>query len=363
MEGGKKPIEIKLVAEGTYGCIYRPGITCDGKQETQQYITKIQKHKRAIQNESDISNKIRTIPGYTRFFAPILKQCGVKLTKDTQRGLKQCEVFKDDNAADVAEYVSTKIRYVGDQDLMKYLLSLDHGFLEKTMKTHLYLLKGVQKMVARKVVHYDIKYNNVIYDQKLDVPIFIDFGLAFTTDKLLDPKADLEKIFFVFEYYSWWPIDVLMCSFAMREIGKMESMTEKVKLEQLDEIYDVFLHGTRDPHDESVRQLKNDIFKIRISNTEEDIATFRTAYYDYFSKFVGQTWWELYEDMIRYTSTWDSYSLAATYLVILDEAGAHNGEKYNSYMNFLKSVVYTSPDKRTGLNATVKQLQKIIPLG
>jgi hypothetical protein len=55
--------------------------------------------------------------------------------------------------------------------------------------------------------------------------------------------------------------------------------------------------------------------------------------------------------------------LAATYLVILDEAGAHNGEKYNSYMKFLKSIVYTSPDKRTGLNAAVKQLQKIIPLG
>jgi serine/threonine protein kinase len=371
MDGGTKQHEIKLIAEGTYGCIYRPGTTCDGKPENAKYLTKIQKNKRAIENESKISGKIRNIPGYTRFFAPILKQCAVKITKDTVAGLKQCEVFKDDTVNEIAEYVSTKIRYVGNQDLMKYLLSElgTKSFLPDVWKTHAYLLKAVQKMISHKIVHYDIKYNNIIFDPALLVPILIDFGLAFTVEQL-DSSADLEKIFFVFEYYSWWPIDVVVCSYIMQEIGITEAKTAKITSEQLEEIFDVFLNGTSDPHDdESIREVKNDVFKIRIVNSEERMRKFKETYDEYFSKFVGITWWYLYEDMIQYADTWDSYSLAATYLAILDEAASANpsefqreiekhSQKYISHMNLLDNIVYSSPDKRPSLKEQVKRMPR-----
>lgn len=369
--GGNKQVEIKLVAEGTYGCIYHPGVTCDGTPENAKYITKIQKNKRAIQNEFNISGKIRTIPGYTRFFAPILKQCGVKITKDTVAGLKQCEVFKEDKADEITEYVSTKIRYVGNKDLMKYLLSMlkTKRFLSEVWRTHTYLLKATQKMVASKIVHYDVKYNNIIYDNTLRVPIFIDFGLAFTTDKLLDPSADLDKIFFVFEYYSWWPIDIVICSYIVQEIGIKESKTANVSTNELEEIYEVFLRGTKDPHDESVREVKNDVFKIRILNTEENARKFKEALSEYLSKFVGNPWWALYEDLVQYAKTWDSYSLAATYLVILDEAASSNPDEfqmeiekndgqYSRHMNLLENIVYSSPDKRPTLRDQLKQIPR-----
>ena len=369
--GGNKRVELKLVAEGTYGCIYRPGLTCEGNPENAKYITKIQKNKRAIQNEFNISGKIRTIPGYTRFFAPILKQCGVKITKDTVAGLKQCEVFKDDKAEEIAEYVSTKIRYVGNQDLMKYMLGTlkTKRFLHEAWKTHTYLLKATQKMVSSKIVHYDIKYNNIIYDANLSVPIFIDFGLAFTMDRLLDTSADLEKIFFVFEYYSWWPIDIVACSYIVQEIGITEAKTAKVSTNQIEEIYEVFLKGIKDPHDESVREVKNDVFKIQILNTEENTRKFKEACFEYFSKFVGNSWWDLYEDLIQHANTWDSYSLAATYLAILDEAASSNPDEfqmeiekydgqYSRHMHLLENVVYSSPDKRPSLREQLKRIPR-----
>ena len=373
MEDAEKS-EIKLVNEGSYGCIYRPGPTCSGKKESARYITKIQKNKRSVENEVNISKRIRTITGYTRFFAPILKQCDVKITKDTVNALKQCDVFKDDKVKEISEYVSMKIRYVGNNDLMKYLLrSLDTlHFLENVWKTHLYLLKATQKMVSNKIVHYDIKYNNIMYDEILRAPILIDFGLSFATDDLLDRSSDLEKIFFVFEYYSWWPIDILVCSYIVQEIGVDEADKQEVSLDKLDEIYDVFMKGTRDRRDddESVREVKNDVFKINILNSEVNSNRFRESYSEYFSKFVGRTWWTLYEDMVQHTNTWDSYSLAATYLVVLDECASANPEAFQSqiekhsdsygrYVHLLEDVLYSSPEKRPSLRTAMKQMPKL----
>jgi serine/threonine protein kinase len=362
---------IKLINEGSYGCIYRPGIGCNGKPQSNKYVTKIQNNKRAIQNESAISAKIRTIPGYTRFFAPILKECEVKMTKDTKEGLKQCQVFNKPNVTSDTRYVSTKIRYVGNMNLMKYLLSVmnktPNKFLLKLKTNHLYLLNAVQKMLSKSIIHYDIKYNNVMFDPNLLVPIIIDFGLAFTNSKLNDPETNLETIFFVFDYYSWWPIDIVVCSFIIQEIGKMKAKTEYITQSQIDYILEVFIKGKKM---DKINIVKNDVFKLRIINSDECIQKYANTYHSYFDRFVGQTWWSLYENLIQFSDTWDNYSFASTFLVIMDDAYnehtneletqvALNKEKYVNYTRILESIVYCSPDKRSKVKDCIKMIKKI----
>lgn len=50
---------IALLNEGAYGCIFYPGIRCDGKIENRRYITKIQKKTHVTDNEYDVSRRIR----------------------------------------------------------------------------------------------------------------------------------------------------------------------------------------------------------------------------------------------------------------------------------------------------------------
>ena len=46
-----KENDVKLLNQGTYGCIFRPGIECSGKHLTSNsYITKIQKHRQISNN-------------------------------------------------------------------------------------------------------------------------------------------------------------------------------------------------------------------------------------------------------------------------------------------------------------------------
>ena len=54
MQEGREE-KLKLLNSGAFGCIYRPSLTCKGNVDSVKYITKIQKSKRAIDNEIFIS--------------------------------------------------------------------------------------------------------------------------------------------------------------------------------------------------------------------------------------------------------------------------------------------------------------------
>jgi tRNA A-37 threonylcarbamoyl transferase component Bud32 len=127
-----------------------------------------------------LSEKVKKIRGYARYFAPVLKYCQVRIKKDRVKDLNKCEIFENETAKQIeaSSYVSMKTRYVGDKDLRDYIFSnkTPKSFLKELVKTHFYLLKGVQKLFANKILHYDLKYNNIIFDFDLKVPIIIDFG-------------------------------------------------------------------------------------------------------------------------------------------------------------------------------------------
>jgi serine/threonine protein kinase len=343
--------EIKLINSGTYGCVYHPGMSCEGKGESLKYITKIQKNKRAIENELHISNKIRKISGYTRFFAPVLKHCPVKIQKDTFDKLRKCDVFKDDGPEEAKSYVSTKIRYVGDLNLRKIAITKS-ALIPFLIKTHIYVLKGLEKLFGAGVVHYDIKNNNIMYDRRLDVPIIIDFGLSFSIDEL-NTAENFKKYFFVFEYYSWWPIDIVMCSFIAQEIGFGEMNYTLVSEEQLELVFKVFFYG-KDNIDGDVL---NDMFSSEMVNGPEKQRKFHESNKIYFERFIGKPWRELYDDLMTHANTWDNYSVASTILDILNEL--QKNTPGTAYVDVLEQIVYSTPDARPSLRHTIKLLSNI----
>ena len=54
MEGGK------LLAEGGYGCVFSPGINCNGSMmTTKKYVSKIQPFDKSAKNEIEIGKIIK----------------------------------------------------------------------------------------------------------------------------------------------------------------------------------------------------------------------------------------------------------------------------------------------------------------
>ena len=374
-EGGKK--ELKLINSGAFGCIYSPNLTCKGNVGSVKYITKIQKSERSIMHELRISKKIRNIGGYVRFFAPVLKSCEVKITKDRVKDLKKCEVFENDSEKQIegSTYVSMKTRYIGDKDLRTYLFSNVNSelFLHEMWRTHAHLLKGIQKLFKYKIVHYDLKYNNIIFDSDRNEPIIIDFGQSWIIDEL-QTEDQLLAAFFVFDQYDYWCIDIVICCYIIQKVGRKEAKTEKVTESEIDHIYDIFIHG-REPKYESsdnIKKVISDAYLYNILQNPTIMNNFQILFKEYASQFINKrTWWELYEELIKYANTWDCYSLSIIYLNMLDDVFLSNNEYYRKivtksstrlpkYVELMERIVYSVPDKRPSVQTVLSEIELLM---
>ena len=119
----------ELIGQGSYGCVFYPGIACSGKTETVQYVTKVQKDSKETKHEKEVGDHIRKkkILKYYDYFAPVMSTCPLKMASIQKDDINRCDVLQNttDQPTDPTQpnpFVSIKIRYVGKQTLKQHLL-------------------------------------------------------------------------------------------------------------------------------------------------------------------------------------------------------------------------------------------------
>lgn len=375
--GGTHKSDFKLINQSTYGCIFHPGINCQGKQESNKYITKIQKNAKTIENEIIISKMLKSIRGYTRFFAPIVKHCPVKIYKQHQDEMAKCKLFEDldKSELDKQNYISNKIRYVGKTNLNDHILNQTTALTvwKEILETHTYLLKAVNKLIDKQIVHYDIKYNNVMFDPEIQKPVFIDFGISIHIPSL--NQSNYRDAFYVFDTYPYWSFDVCICNYIFRKVTFDNAIHTKITESDFEHIYHVFVYGS--DQDNSDQKIYNDIFNNSILPfpSSQLIHDYKKTVFKYYSAFFGHTWFSLYTHMIdnKFWQTWDTYSLAVVYLFIMDDIASERPIifdtmttqtrlTFNSYIELLYAIIFSPPDKRPNPDQTIKHIKKIIKL-
>ena len=347
--------KIHLIEEGGYGCVFYPGINCQGTKQNPNFITKIQKINNPLKNEIMISEKIRNIKGYIKYFAPIITTCPVKLTKYNNRELHKCEKIQNVPKSQIYKYVSSKIRYLGKLNIGDYIKS--HS-MEDIFDTHVYLLKGLNVLNQNGIIHFDIKYNNIMFDKKLKVPIIIDYGLSIYKPYLT--PNNYTKTFFIFMTYTYWCIDILICNYIFQKIKYERSKTSKITKDELDMIYSTFISGIYNGE-----TISNYLFELEII-PKTSYANFKQKYESYFNKYIGKPWFNLYEELIKFSSTWDNYSLSMVYLIEINNMYQtrrtiydQNDSVYNDYLKILETIAFSMPDERPTLTETIKQMKKL----
>ena len=92
MEKIKLSKEIKLINQGTYGCVFKKGMTCDGMVDDEEIISKIVEIDITSENEVNIGKKIMEIPDYLLYFAPIISSCTIDMSNMESEELNKCIV-------------------------------------------------------------------------------------------------------------------------------------------------------------------------------------------------------------------------------------------------------------------------------
>ena len=180
-----KKIKNKLIGQGSYGCVYKPGIDCNGNTNTnKKIVSKITILEPSTINEFKISFLVKQIANYYTRFSPILKKCNVSFNKifnTLNENADDCEII---NKLHNKQYVLLYLNYIpGRLSLKEFLYKSFQTnfsiFYPEMFNSLMYSLTSVLLLNSKNIVHNDLHSGNIIYNTEINKPIIIDFGLSY----------------------------------------------------------------------------------------------------------------------------------------------------------------------------------------
>jgi len=332
------------MAQGAYGCVYRPGIKCNGTVDSNNYVSKIQEKKERTMNEPMLGKLItEKIKFSERHFAPALSVCGANLTRINKQELGKCKVFQQESAD---EFVSIKVKYVGKYDLaenMKKHQKMDNStFLLHMLDSHQYLVEGIEELEKQKIVHHDIKSNNVMYSDSQNVPIIIDFGVSFQLKELYVEEKIQDIFFTAYEKYPPWCLEITFIA----AIIKTPNWEKKpVDIETLVE------HLSKYTTDNPIMQV-----------IRPGLRQFKLNWESYLQTFSNDDGKTAVNKLLAKWNTWDVYSIHVMYVDFMKTAGWLQGQKHECitpYMDYVFSQILCVPSERNDPATTIQTLERI----
>jgi serine/threonine protein kinase len=337
-EGGikSKQNKIKLLSRGTYGCIFKPALTCKGGIDQENFITKVQRQSALSNREVTISEKIKKIPHYNEYFAPILKTCTISVANISGDEVKKCDFMKNNK-----QIISNKLRYVGKNTLEDHFIQLLRTkpalYIETVYESFFYLLNSIRVLFTNGIVHFDMKENNIMYDERQNIPIIIDFGISFDTNML---QNHLSEVFYTEGFdYPPWCFEIAMCSYIVNSDKKME---EKINIEKMKEKVLFFIKS-------------NPIFEVFNEAERKEYTTKLNHYIENHGKL---TYKEFIHELCKSMDSWDIYALAVIYMKILYIT--HTDEFTPRFIQLLKDVIFAAPNERSKLCKKIEDVIKTI---
>lgn len=189
MDGGK------VIASGTYGCLFNPAIPCINKTiRPPNTVSKLMTEKNAKNEMKEIKSivtRVKKIPHNDDYF--ILNKISIcvpeKLKKeDLIDYKKKCLAMNNLKISeDIVNtpYILNRLRILqlpdGGQDVSRYFSqhNLEPALYVKINDALLGLLEnGIVPLAAVDVLHYDVKASNIVYSEKENKARLIDWGLS-----------------------------------------------------------------------------------------------------------------------------------------------------------------------------------------
>ena len=333
MKGGE------LIDEGGYGCVFHPAINEKGEDmKTLQLVSKLQKYNTSAINEIEISGIISNIKGYLNHFAPVIRYANINVSKIKTDSLKNCSIISDKK---VKKLINLKMNYVDGGSFLNYLIKNKNSkkIINNMIHCYIHILKGIKLLLENNVVHYDIKGDNILFDEIKEIPIIIDFGLSININKLnmnVLSTGLLKKYFYVYapDYYVW-PLEIHYISYL-------------INVNML-------------PNDDELKEIAKLVTKYN-----------KGLYYNFSSNFINNYEKLCYRQLLNYKKEknlnnlivkilgyknyWDNYSLSILYLKFLKYFKKEQGYVYNNFIVFFSKLllknINPNPEKRLTLEDT-----------
>jgi len=358
----EEPNNVKMLNQGAYGCVFRPGVECSDKQlTTKKYISKIQNHSETSKHETRLGKIIRGIKGSSHHFAPIIETCDVKMSDlNNDPEVEKCKFIDTNAKLRNKVYESNLIQYVGKYTLVEYFkhqtkkINKTSSYFRKIINSHTSLLRGVSKLNDANIIHFDMKENNVMCRDISGHPILIDFGMSINVENIATEEFYVEDAFFTQDViYGPWCIDVILINHMVGKHAQPGWRDESPSPVDVKKVIQEYVE-------------KNTGFLMVLTVDQRN--EYRTSIEAYIMQFVEggllsmPTKGDIYDELIKYVKSWDNYGVAIMFLSMLKTLNLTEYKTstpfMNKYVSILTSVVMSTPDKRPIALDTMNEIKK-----
>jgi len=333
----------KLIDQGGFGCVFYPGIECDGSiSKNPKYISKLHKKEYQVANEYNVGKMVSQIPLYEYYFAPIVSMCDIDIAKIDKRERDMCRVISRKKTN--SKFVIMKMPYVENISLGKYITNPNID--KKEIVTYIldlykFLLNSLKMLNLRGIIHFDFKEQNFLIDIKTKNPIIIDFGLSIPI-KILGPETYIKYFYGYNPSYYAWCIDIHIINYVIH-VNSTLTYDELVTMIDTFIIYNKALHIFSQGFLSRYRELAINTYKKYVNMPTENIVT----------------------ELIKNCNTWDNYSLSILFLSKINTISSKGFTDNNLIKNFSELLllnIHPNVAKRLSFDDTKKMYNKIFLL-
>ncbi len=325
MDGGA------LIAEGGFGCVHYPALDCDGNEiNDKKIISKLQIYNKNARNEIKISNLLKKINGFMNHFSPIVGTCFMEKKK---LKTKDCEVVEKHYKMD-KKLILMKMIYVNGSSLLRYMIDHKNSkyIVNNIINGYNHLLKSLKLLIKSKICHFDLKGDNILFNEDMNLPIIIDYGISIQIDDIR--LNTLRDYFYVYgpEYYIW-PLDVHYLCFIINE----NPNPTKNELKNICVDYVKYNRGLKSLSPEFKKKYLNACYKqlLRYNKIE-------------YKKRINK--------LLNYWTTWDNYALSIMYMRFFSYI-YEDGFIENNFLKFFSKLllrnIHPNPRKRLSVEETI----------
>jgi len=333
----------KLIDQGGFGCVFYPGIECDGSiSKNPKYISKLHKKNYHVVNEYNVGKKVTKIPLYEYYFAPIVNMCNIDIAKIDKRERDMCRVISRTSSG--SKFVIMKMPYIKNVSLVKYITNPNidkKEILTYIMDSYKFLLHSLKMLNSSGVVHFDFKLPNILFEVKTKNPIIIDFGLSLPLNNL--GPTTYSKYFYTYNAtYYVWPVDVHIINYVI-------NVNSNLTYEELVVLVDTNVKA-------------NPVLSIF---SEEFVKRYRDLTINTYKKYTNMPGENVVTELVKNCNTWDNYSLSVMFLCLINFIsydGFTDNKLIKEFSELLLLNIHPNAARRLSFDETKKRYKKLFSL-